>query len=107
MIEAIQKKWTKLFKQRDKETEIQHENRVEFLQSLKYIFWAVSPDYEKVLQNSTDPRKVEEREWLLSLKTTGEGILGRMDKKFEKGKMRKQQRELYSCRGILEEFSWS
>ena len=94
MIEAIQKKWTILHKQRAKDTKIQHENRVKFLQSLKSIFWAVSPDYEKVLQNSTDPRKVEDRKWLVSFKTTGEGSLGRMDKKFEKGKMRIQQREL-------------
>ena len=93
MIEELQEKWTVLFKQRTKDTKIQYENRAKFLESLKPIFWAVSPDYEIVLQNSSESIKVEDREWLASLKSTGEGRLGAVDRKFEKSKKRKQQRE--------------
>ena len=51
--------------------------------SLQAVFWAVSPDYEKILQNSSDPRKVEDRKWLAFTKSTGKASLGIVDYKFE------------------------
>ena len=79
MIKDLQKKWTILYKQREKDTEIQKTNWAIFLKRLGSLFWAVSPYYENMLNTSSDHRKVQDREWLNGHTTTGIGSLGAVD----------------------------
>ena len=72
-----------LLQTKNKNTPVQQSKRVDFVVSLQAVFWAVSPDYEKILQNSSDPRKVEDRKWLPFMKSTGKASLGIVDYKFE------------------------
>ena len=71
-----------LLQTKNKNTPVQQSKRVNFLVSLQAVFWAVSPDYEKILQSSSDPKKVD-RKWVAFMKSTGKASLGIVDYKFE------------------------
>ena len=58
MIEKIVEMWTAFYKQRRNNTNQQEKERKAFLEEM---FWAVSPSKKKILEKSTDERKVQDR----------------------------------------------
>ena len=73
MILKLESDWKVMFYQRKKDTLQQSTKRSEFLESMEKTFWAVCPDYEKILENSKDPRKVQDFKFLQKMKSDREG----------------------------------
>ena len=90
MIEKIDSAYKTLYFQRNKVTSEQKTRRKEFLTSVSKTFWAVSPSYEASLLNSTDPRSIEDLNFLKNMKTTRSGGLGSLDVKYQKRLKRKK-----------------
>ena len=94
MLKKLYSNWKRLKNTRHRETKCLEMKRRKFVSNLTKTFWAVAPKCERELKKSSDPRKIEDWNFLQRMKTTREGGIGSIDKKFQD----KQARRRYEAR---------